>query len=543
MKLIFLAAASFFLLSWLLPNHYLPWLATYQDVCAFFSVLLLSCALLKKESVCIPINTIFFLLLMCIPLLQYFLGVIYFSGEAVLNTIYVLGFTTAYVVGFNIAQLEKNEKNKIINGFLFIFLFAGIISVWVQLRQWLLFNGNIWTVDMAPNGRPFANMGQPNQLATLLILSLMSLLYFFEMNKFSRTLASFTGVYLLFGLVLTQSRTAWIFACCLLVWWAIKHKIPTRLSVTYLALWCVGFFSIWFLLPYLSAFIGITTTRSLMERATTGLDRVSMWYQITIILQDAPILGFGWGQLNVAQLFNTSEVIYNPILGYSHNFFLDLLIWNGVILGSIFSCFIIYFLLRLSLAAKDKEALLLLAMIGSILLHSLFEYPFAYAYFLLPLGFILGVVYSKNNNIKAKEINRFFITVYLFFMSVVMFIFIYDYKNIGHEYELMRYENVQLRRVDVESNVPKTLFLNQLSEYIWFVRQPLQSNNSDYELERMRKVAYRYPDRPVLYRYMQILCLNNRESEAMHVLKLFNAFYKESLTLNTIQHSIQPTLN
>ena len=46
----------------------------------------------------------------------------------------------------------------------------------------------------------------------------------------------------------------------------------------------------------------------------------------------------------------------------------------------------------------------------------------------------------------------------------------------------------------------------------------------------MRKVVYRYPDRPVLYRYIQILYLNGQEKEMKRMLKIFNAFYKEQLT-------------
>ncbi len=122
-----------------------------------------------------------------------------------------------------------------------------------------------------------------------------------------------------------------------------------------------------------------------------------------------------------------------------------------------------------------------------------------------------------------------------------MIIFIYDYKQVENEHELMRYENVKLRNIDIDINAiePRTIFLNQLSEYIWFVRQPLQSSTSEQELQRMRKIVYRYPDRPMLYRYIQILYLNKKESEAEYMVKLFNAFYKEKLTLNEVQQRIK----
>lgn len=540
MKLIYLIVVFFCLLAWLLPNHYQPWLAVYQDSCMFIAIVFMALSLAQQKKIEIPFYTIFLILLSCIPLIQYFFGIIYFSGEALINSLYLLGFMTIFVVGFNIGKLEQSKKEQIISGFFITILIAGLISVWIQLRQWLLFNGNIWTVDMPPDGRPFANMAQPNQLSTLLLMGLLSVLYLFEKHKFNKISASFIAIFLLCGVVLTQSRTAWLFVLCMLVWWMSKPKIQTHLTLRHLVLWSILFLGLWFCLPYLSEFIGVTSTASLMERATTGLDRLPMWYQLIVIIQNGPIQGYGWGQLNVAQLLNNSEFINKPILGYSHNLFLDLFIWNGLLLGLIISCCILFFLLKLAVYSKDKESFLILAMVGAILLHSLLEYPFAYAYFLLPLGFFLGFLYAQQNEKNTfLSLDRMIYVQYLSCCLILMIIFFYDYKQVEHQHELMRYENVQLRNIDVNGIEPKVIFLNQLSEYVWFVRQPLKSGQSEQELQRMRKVVYRYPDRPMLYRYIQILCLNKKEREAEHIIKLFNAFYQEKLTLKGVKQGIQ----
>ena len=114
-------------------------------------------------------------------------------------------------------------------------------------------------------------------------------------------------------------------------------------------------------------------------------------------------------------------------------------------------------------------------------------------------------------------------------LSLMIIIVIYDYKRIENEHELMRYENAKLRNININGIEPKAILLNQLSEYIWFVRQPISTDTSKQQLERMRKVVYRYPDRPVLYRYIQILYLNDQVKEMNQMLKIFNAFYKEQL--------------
>lgn len=334
------------------------------------------------------------------------------------------------VIGFNIGGLERLSKEKIIFGFVVIILFASIIQVWIQLRQWLLFDGSIWVVDMPPNGRHFANVAQPNQLCTLLIMGIMSVVYLFEKNNLNNLSANLITFFLLFGVALTQSRTSWIFAFCLLVWWFIKSKADTRLRLGALVIWILLFFGIWFCLPYLSEFLGITSIRSLAERASVGFERVSMWHQLIVILQNAPLQGYGWGQLNIAQFSNETKFIENPIFGYSHNLFLDLMIWNGVFLGLVISCLIVFFLFKLAFNARSDELIVILAMIGAILVHAMFEYPFAYAYFLLPIAFLLGFVYAQQNYIsRVFYLNRELYILYIVGCMILISLFMYDYKK------------------------------------------------------------------------------------------------------------------
>ncbi|WP_333976200.1 PglL family O-oligosaccharyltransferase [Acinetobacter colistiniresistens] len=479
----------------------------------------------------------FFAGLFFIIFIQYFLNIYYFSGDVFLNLVYILSFITIFTVGFNIGRMEDSIKSEIVLGFIITVLISSIISVWIQLHQWLLLEGNIWVVDMRPGDRPFANMAQPNQLSTLLIMGLISILYLFEKNKINSISASLVTVFILFGIVLAQSRTAWVFLIFLLTWWFIKNKqVKMRTHPYYLIIWGGVFLSLWSFIPKLSEFLGTSSLQTALERATTGLDRLYQWKQILFILRDSPFLGYGWGQLNVAQLANKTELLENPILGYSHNLFLDLMIWNGVVLGLLISCFIILFFMKILFKLKDKESIILLSLVGAIFIHSMFEYPFAYAYFLLPMGFVLGVVYANQEVFSNFSfLNKKVYFLYIGSLLILMVFFVFDYKMLESEHDLMRYENVQLRDVDIKGVEHKAILFNQLSEYIWFVRQPLDEDISAEKLERIRKVVYRYPDRPVLYRYIQILYLNNREKEMQQILKLFNAFYKEQLTEKKIQ--------
>lgn len=520
-------------MAWLLPNHYQPWLTAYQDFSMFLAALLLSIILIQQKNIKIPYFTLFFIALTCIPLVQYFFGIIYFFGEALTVSLYLLAFTSIFIVGFNITELEQEKTDKILLGFFSLVLFASIISVWIQLRQWLLFDGNIWTVDLPPNGRPFANIAQPNQLATLLLMGVMATLYLFENNKINKFVASFTAIFLISGVALTQSRTVWVFGGCFTIWWLFKlNRLQSRLSCTFLLLWMGGYVVILIILPYLSQFLGVYRVGDITERATTGLERIGMWKQVLIAIQNAPFFGYGWGQLNIAQISISSADLNKPIWGYAHNLFLDLWIWNGFILGTIICIVFFVFLFYLAVNLKNINSIVIFATIGVIVVHSMFEYPLAYGYFLIPMGLIIGLVYGdlkkeKNFFILKKELY----ILYISFCSLLLIIFFYDYKKVENEYELMRYENVQLRYIEENKPEVNVLFLTQLRDYIWFVRQKPKCKSPVKELERARKVVYLYPEQPMLYHYIQILILNSKYPEAERVIQLYNKFYDQKLTL------------
>lgn len=544
MKYIYLIAACFCLFAWLLPNHYQPWLSVYQDYSIFCAAWLILLTLIHKRTIKIPyfVNILFFISFL--PLIHYLFGISYFISEALMYSLYILGFAFCLIAGFNVGLLEDNKKEGIINGLIFTILFACFISVWIQLNQWLMLDGNIWQAELPPSGRPFANLAQPNQLCTLLLMGICGILYLFENNKINATVASLATFFLIFGVVLSQSRSAWVFSIFIWLLWLFKIKNkPFNLSAYHIIFWNLIFIGLWCFIPILTKKLDLIFLMSFTDRATTGLYRIPQWLQIIEILKNSPWYGFGWGQLNVAQMSNTTNIIDNPILGYSHNLFLDLLIWNGWYLGLAIIFLIVYFFLKIAILVEDKNAILIATLFSPILVHSMLEYPFAYGYFLLPLGFLIGNVYSQSNFICGNfNLNKKIYSIFLILYLLIMVVFSFDYTNVNLEYQKMRYENAKLSKIDIKEKEIDSIFLYHINEYIWFVRSPLRSDLSDQTLERMRKVVYRYPDRPILYRYIQILSLNNKHIEMMRVLRLYNGFYQENINISDVVKSINEEL-
>jgi len=536
---IYFCSFILFILAWLLPNHYLPWLSVYQELCMFLVALLVVFCVSRKVKIKTPKIIAAVLLVSFIPFVQYFLGIYYYLGDTLLIGLYLWTFILVFIAAYNLAELEEKIKKQWLFYIFLAFLIASIISVWLQLRQWFLLDGNIWVVDLPPNGRPFANVAQPNLLSTLLIIGLLSILYLYENKRIQNFTAGLSTLFLLFGIALTFSRTAWLFSILFLVWWLLKKwqlKYSPRLKNIYLIMWLSVFYIYLLLIPFVAEKVGLLSAIDVVSRSTSGLERIGMWQQLLAIIKQSPNFGYGWMQLNVAQMSAVGISLENPIWGYSHNIFIDFLIWNGVYIGGFLVVIIFYFLMSNAIKVRSIDNVILMSVVGVIVLHSMFEYPFAYAFFLFPLAFMLGFCYRNNTDNNKSVIHNRIVFGYLS-VAVISLILLtgYEYQKISKEYELMRYENVQLRVKDNQIEPNKNyLVLQNIYEYIWFVRYPLNKKMSELDLERAKKVTYSKPEQPVLYRYIQILILNGKLEQAQYILERYNVFFKQNLALKDI---------
>lgn len=534
MKYFIVVALCFLNLSWLLSNHYEPWIAFHNDFCAFIALIfIISVIVIYSKKIKIPFKILPLLFISFIPMIQYVFGLIFFLGDALIAAIYLLGFFCAVISGYNLSQNGKNNL-KIYVILLSTILFASLVSVFIALLQWTLqSNGQVWFVDLPPNARPFANFAQPNTLATFLIMGLMSLLYLFEKDKLNTISSSLIGLLLIFGIALTQSRTAWIFLLCFIAWWLWKTTaLQTRINKKKLGLF-IGFYILCILtLPILSDFLGLSNTTDVMTRASTGLERLEMWQQMLIAIQNQPWFGYGWNQVSVAQVATTLEFPVTGWTEHSHNFILDLFVWNGIPIGIAIIVFLIYWFYQLYQLANNIEVVIALSIVGAVLVHAMFEYPLDYAFFLLPLGFIIGLIQAKDQNTKVLKFSRLY-TGSALVISIILYVWIFiEYRTIEKDMQLARFEALNIGELHAKHAAPNIVLLTQLREKIRFMRTQPKKNMSDEQILWLHHISYRYPTIPALLRYAQALALNNNLAlakdqlliiENLHGLKLNEA--------------------
>lgn len=522
--------SCFFLFSWLLPNHVPPFSTGYQDFFALFAVLAfgIRCRLFVRLSYGFVV--VFFICF--IPVLQWFSGKVFFWGDACLAAVYLFFFWLALVVSSGLD--EKGCSREEFVSVVFIFLvFASVISVWIAVRQWLVISGGLWEADLPPNGRPFANIAQPNNLATLLSMGLVGVLYFYEKDKLQRLTFVMLSFWLLLGVALTQSRTPWLVLPAMLLYWAVKHRHGFRLTRLGFAAIVGGYACLVILLPILSSALLLSTT-NIYDRINS-LERLDLWWQLLHAVLKGPVWGYGWSQVSVAQVYISQAYPVPLMTEHSHNILLDILLWNGPVIGGAIILFLGGWLVKVLWRSHSVESLCAIMAVCSVVIHGMLEFPLEYAFLLLPVGTLFGVAISEDTAAKVIQIPSCVQCGIACVLAVLLLWGWVEYQVIEEDYRQMRFETAGIGDVESSQKVPSIMIFTQLREFIRFARTPAVQGMCEDDLNWMRQVAHRYPYPPSLFRYSLALALNGYIHEAREQLSILRVLHGEEHYLEALQ--------
>lgn len=539
----FLAALSV-LAAWLLPNHYFPWVTAYQEFAAFLALLLLW-GLVVWEGFRIPVIALLFVAVAVVPILQWWGGGIFFFGDAFTASIYLVGFAIALAIGHSLRNSPFHIP-RVLSSIGLLFILAGIISVWITLRQWMMFPGSIWFADVPPGGRPFANFAQPNNLAIFLCMGLMAVIYFFETRQLGRISSAFVVLFLIMGVVLSESRTPWVVAFVLCLFWCFRGRhICHRLKFEVLLAWVACYVLLVIALPFLADAL-LLNASSFLERAQ-GMHRWGLWKQLSRAVFEGPWWGYGWNQVSVAQVAVSTMHPVGLMTEHSHNIVLDVLLWNGPWLGSLLVIMVAAWFIWLLVKAKNSEELFAVLVALCLLIHGMLEYPLEYAFFLLPMGLLLGTVrVDDNDQVWVISMPRS-ISFGLLMFSIGLFVWVWhEYRVIEEDSRLMRFETAGIGQVFADQAAPDVVLLTQLREFNRFARSQASEDMTQQELDWMGSVATRYPYPPSLFRYALALALNGKLIEANQQLLILHSLHQtehydlamEGLKLMSVQYPV-----
>ncbi|NNH38071.1 PglL family O-oligosaccharyltransferase [Acinetobacter terrae] len=528
-----LLAGVFIALAWLLPIHYRPWVTYTGELFAFLSLFALA-AIYLKDKIKLPVLSLPLLLLATIPLIQYFGGELFFFDKALTSTLFVFGFWLSIVIGYNLS-VEKIDREDVFTGLSYVFLMAGTATSIIAICQWTNLDAYLpGMVNIQGNRRPFANFAQPNNMATFLLMSLMACLYLYEKKKIQTKWLVTCALPLLIGIALSQSRTSWVACLCILVYLLYQqYRGFIRLKWSWTISWFILFVGFVFMAPILSQILAqltdanIVQSRDVVQRATRGdMSRLAIWNQMLHAIMDRPWFGYGWNQTSVAYTL-VSDHFQGPVwVRSAHNFILDFILWNGLIIGIPFLAYFGYWGYQLNKHVNSVESVSGILMIGAVLIHSMLEFPQYYAYFLLPVGFIIGLVQSQQSNIKTITLSPNYMRAAYAVSLILLILIVRDYSVMVPKLnQSMRYEQTP----EKITNQDQIYLLKEFDRRIEWIRMDPYTQVNAQELEDIREMVLNYPTKYDLIKYAKVLAFNGYEQEAKHQLWLLKILRKVDL--------------
>ena len=529
-----LPAALLMGLAWFLANTYPPWLSAWQETAALASAVVFSVAAWQltyprfgAPSITLspPLAVLAVLVLISLAL-QLATGVMYFLGDAVMVTAYLLAWLLAAYAGHAVARTGLHNN---LDVFWIVMLCSAIFSVGLATVQWLGIEGmNIFLLDMPAGGRPFANLGQPNNFCTLCFLGCASVLYFYERGMLRGAAFWLAWCWLSFGMALSQSRTGWLQIAWLVafLWWMGRR---IQLQVTPRTLMGLGaVFVTWVAaLPFLSDGLLIATGRTLGEQMQGGV-RLQYWSSMLHAIIQRPLLGYGWLQTGLAQQLDESSAIHGGIFDFAHNIVLDILLWAGLPLGmAIAGCFLIWLLHGIFRLNSGTSTVVILALTG-ILIHALLEYPLAYAYFLVPFGFLMGALHGLCWPGVGWIVERRIMAVIASAAAVFFLAISGDYFVAESAIRALRFESAKIGPQEESFVVPQLRLLTQLQALMRHGYRDPSENISSEEWEQMGMVSERFGLSFVMFRYALASAFRGKNLAAQETLERICRIHAES---------------
>ena len=314
-----------------------------------------------------------------------------------LSALGLLG-ATALLVHSGAAARSSTEANTAFALFCAGWLVAGVLNLGIGLVQVFApdWPDGEWIAASGIVGRAVGNLRQPNHLSSLLLWSAIAAVALLQLRRVPRALGIAAFAAMIFGVVLTASRTGLVSVGVLALWGLLDRRLsrPARaLLLSAPVLYALA----WFGMARWAEFSQHTFggAARLAETDVSG-SRFGIWGNTLSLIRAQPWTGVGYGEFNLAWSLTPFPGRPTAFFDHTHNLPLQLGVELGLPLAGLILLLLLWGLARMALlawradgddAVTRRTALMFVLMIS---LHSLLEYPLWYAYFLLPAAWAFG---------------------------------------------------------------------------------------------------------------------------------------------------------
>lgn len=515
-------------LAFLVPTHYPPWTSFHSQwlTCLGITLLLISSGRRLKRTT--QGGSHLWLAWAAaatagIAAAQVVLGGQTFRSDGIIPALYLVGVAVAISVSADQAAMDRSRWLDWVFASLTA---AALLSGGIAVVQWLELSPNsLWLAATPPRGRPYANLGQPNHLATLLVLGLVGLGRAYEHRRIGPTVFGLAVGWLCLALVATQSRSGLLGLAMLAAWWMFAGKrFSARLMPGAIGLGLACIAALAYFWEPLSTQLLLSTAQPLGDRMAAG-PRGAIWLQSLDASFRQPWLGYGWNQAAGAQLAVAAD---HPDLGRqwdsAHNVILDLALAAGWPVAVAWVGLMAAWLWHKCRQARDADDWAALGGILVILVHAMVEYPLEFAYFLAPLALLIGAMEAPGQ--RAKVLPRAITSgVGVVLLAALLWLGI-EYMRVERTHRDIRMSLMNFEGAPSVPPLPANVsLLDAPSALQWLMLSEATESMLGSELDRMRNAAHRYPMPPALLRLALAQGLNGHPADAALTLKRLCAIH------------------
>jgi hypothetical protein len=527
-------------LSWLLPLHFPPWVSWHLEAVAFSAVLLMGWIgwvrmfrASESRTIALPFAALPFIALGVVVTFQRAAGLLPFWGSVWALWFYIVLCVACLMLGFAAASasVPSRPASAALTPFtlLAFTLCAGAAaSTIVSFAQVLsLWEHSEWIARMPGLRRPGGNLGQPNHLATLLVMGIASLVFLRQSKKLGPASAGLLLFLLCMGLAVSESRAGALSLVLLLGWWLFKRRAIGDATPPWVGpLVGVAFAGMFLAWPHVLNAMDLLPYQ-INGRVAEGSLRFQVWSQLLKAVTMHPWAGWGFHQVAAAHNAVVDGYAVSEPYAYSHNLVLDLVIWTGVPIAMLLVVMMAVWLWR---RVRDANQLLPwygLAVALPLGLHSMLEYPFAYAYFLAPVMLLLGAVEATGGGKVLARIGVKTVGAALLISTVVLAWSVVEYLEIEEDFRVARFQASRIGSPPAEHQRPKVILFDQLGVLLDVSRITPTPHMSAQEMEVAKRAALYYPWTATHSRYVMTLALNGNQEEAERQLQVMRRLWGE----------------
>lgn len=525
------------LLGWNMPNHYPLWTSFHGELAAALGLALLLGGLLWQRPgaaavrLAMPRAGWVWLLVALLPLVQLVAGGLQFRGDAALGLLYGLGAVLGVYSGCLWAAQSGRETA--LRGLWTTVLFGAIAAFAVALSQWLrVAPGGWWSTGLILT-RPFGNFGQPNQFGLFMVWGIVAATALFEMRRIEHR-AVLALVVLMFGvgIAISQSRSALVASVLVAVlWFATRGRVASRLRRRDVAVAVLVGALLHFGLPWIEdrLLLSVSDVRATFEAGP----REAIWRHFIAAIGAHPWLGYGFGQGVMALSEVATQVAPSRNTIYAHNVVLDLATWYGVpvalALVVAFAAWLLGWLRRSAQPALDVQRHLVFAAWLALVVQSLLEYPFAYAYFLLPAALLGGAIGPLPEGVGERGSPGVRAARWVIVLAAGAFALLatlaWEYLQLEDDFRAARFERYGFANRPEHTALTHPLVLDQLAALNASSHFELRPGMPPEQIEQLHVLARRFHLLPTRVDYAKALWLNGRMEDAENELQIIRGVY------------------